>query len=83
LDIRKTSNFLLITEKNPTAYPVEIHDNRIATTKKHKGNHGFGIVNLTESVEKYNGECRMSVTEDEKEKYEFQIDIMIPLEVRD
>jgi hypothetical protein len=83
LNIRKTSNFLLITEKNPTASPIEIHDNRIATTKKHKGSHGFGIVNMTESVEKYNGECRMSVTEDEKEKYEFQIDIMIPLEVHD
>jgi sensor histidine kinase regulating citrate/malate metabolism len=79
LDIRKNHNFLLITERNPVAHKLEIHDNRIATTKKEKGNHGFGIINMIESVEKYNGECQLNVMEDENGHYEFQIEIMIPL----
>jgi sensor histidine kinase regulating citrate/malate metabolism len=36
--------------------------------------------NMIESVEKYNGECQLNVMEDENGHYEFQIEMMIPLE---
>lgn len=44
-----------ISVKNPTNGEVNIRNNRILTTKKHKEIHGFGIQNIEKVVEKYCG----------------------------
>lgn len=79
LSIKKNNNFLLITEENPAAKKIDIQDNQIATTKKDKGNHGFGIINIKEAVERYDGECHIEVGERE-DGYVFRMEIMIPME---
>lgn len=79
LDIHRNQNFLLIDERNYIDHEVEIRDNTIATTKKDKGNHGFGIMNIKEAAAKYDGECQLSVTSPESGIYEFCIEIMIPI----
>lgn len=81
LDIRKNHNFLLISERNMVGHKVEIHDNMIATTKRHKENHGFGIINMKETVCKYDGELEIEVVEGENNHYVFQIEIVIPISV--
>lgn len=79
LDIRKNQNFLLIIERNTLGHKVEIHDGMIATTKKDKENHGFGIINMKETIGKYDGEFEIDVVEGENNNYEFQMEIVIPL----
>ncbi|MGN0437264.1 MAG: sensor histidine kinase [Lachnospiraceae bacterium] len=79
LDIHRNQNFLLIDERNFIDHEVEIRDNTIDTTKKDKGNHGFGIMNIKEAAAKYDGECQLSVTSPQAGIYEFCIEIMIPI----
>lgn len=78
LEIRKNKNFLLILESNPAARRPEIQDNTIATTKKDKANHGFGLANIREAAAKYDGECQLEAAEREG-RFEFTIAVMIPL----
>lgn len=75
LEIKKNKNFLIITEQNPIAQPILIQENRIATSKHEKENHGFGIMNIEEAVAKYDGECHL-YTEDENT---FVFEIAFPL----
>lgn len=55
--------------------------NFFVTTKKDKGNHGFGLKNIVATVEKYHGEYYME-TMVENGKAMFQISIAIPKENR-
>lgn len=75
LSIKKHNKYLVICENNPCKQKLEIEDNSIKTTKTH-GMHGFGLVNIKETVDKYDGD--MSLTVSEKETgYEFCIEIVI------
>lgn len=89
LSLCNNGNFLFISEKNPTKEWIDIQENSIMTTKKDKGSHGFGIINIREAIAKYDGDMRLSVekvsasaangTEDTQDGYEFKIEIMLPL----
>ena len=58
-----SSGFLFLTIQNPTAEKVTIRDNHIATTKRDKTLHGFGLLSLQSVVEKYNGTFRLVADE--------------------
>lgn len=79
LSIKRHNNYLVICEKNPCTQKVEIVDNCIATTKS-RGIHGFGLENIKETVEKYDGDVKLSVSETES-GYEFNIEIVLAVNV--
>lgn len=81
VSLRKNRNYFLITESNKTAQKQEIGEDGIATTKKDKGSHGFGIINIRDAVARYDGECVIAVAGDADEEgyYEFRIEVMIPM----
>ncbi len=54
-------NKLEIIVRNPIENRPKIINNIIKTTKKDKDNHGLGLVNIKEIVEKYNGEHYIDV----------------------
>ena len=74
LSFRKNQNFLLISESNPAREGLLVEDGVIATTKKEKGNHGFGLSNVRDAVSKYDGEVVITV-----EDGRFLIEIMLPI----
>ncbi len=53
---------MLILVTNPVDEIVKIEGEYIATSKKDKENHGFGMKNIFDIIEKYNGirmiECK-------------------------
>lgn len=75
LSIKKHNKYLVICENNPCKQKLEIEDNSIKTTKTH-GMHGFGLVNIKETVDKYDGDMNLTVSEKET-GYEFCIEIVI------
>lgn len=74
LDIRRSGNFLYISERNMTDGKVRIQDNSIVTSKTDNVNHGFGIINIKEAAERYGGSVNISVTDNL-----FHLEIMIPI----
>lgn len=58
------SGFLFLSINNPISEKVIIHDNHIATTKENKTLHGFGLYSLHSVVKQYDGEVRLSSTDD-------------------
>lgn len=48
-------NNFICNIKNPTSENVEIKNNSIATTKRNKREHGIGLENIKQVVEKYSG----------------------------
>lgn len=58
-----SSGFLFLTVQNPTAEKVTVRDNHIATTKRDKTLHGFGLLSLQSVVSKYDGTLRLSANE--------------------
>ena len=57
------SGFWFLKIYNPIAKCVTIRDNRVVTTKANKTLHGFGLYSLHSVVNKYNGEVRLSSTD--------------------
>ena len=55
------------------------YDNSSVKTKKDKANHGFGLINIKETAEKYGGECYLTSYK-EKENYYFKLEIILPVE---
>lgn len=51
-----------------------MEDGMIATTKKEKENHGFGLASVRDAVSKYDGEVVITA-----EGGRFTIELMIPL----
>jgi sensor histidine kinase regulating citrate/malate metabolism len=45
---------------NPVFKKVKIANNRLVTTKKDRGQHGYGSLNVKECVERYNGNINYS-----------------------
>lgn len=74
LNFRKNQNFLLMEEKNPARKNIVVENGLIATTKKDRGNHGFGLLNIREAVGKYDGECVITAQDGQ-----FTLEIMLPL----
>lgn len=58
-----SSGFLFLTIQNPTAETVTVRDNHIATTKRDKTLHGFGLLSLQSVVKKYDGSVKLYTTE--------------------
>ncbi len=58
------SGFLFLTVRNPVAQNVAIHNNHIVTTKENKTLHGFGLYSLHSVVKRYDGEVKLSSTDD-------------------
>lgn len=48
---------------NTTKEPVKIVNKQMATSKKDSLNHGYGIINMRKSIEKYDGELSMDYKE--------------------
>lgn len=59
-----SSGFLFLSITNPVSEKVIIHDNHVATTKENKTLHGFGLYSLHSVVKRYDGEVRLSSTDD-------------------
>jgi len=53
-------DFLFIIIENPTAEPVQIINNTIATTKENKRSHGIGLRSIRMSAEKYAGVIKLA-----------------------
>lgn len=76
LVLKRHNNFLVITECNPCKDRIDIVDNHILSTKLDRGNHGFGLINIKETVEKYDGDVKLSVDAAEN-GCEFTIEIIV------
>ena len=59
-----SSGFWFLKIRNPVAECVTIHDNHVVTTKENKTLHGFGLYSLHSVVKRYDGEVRLSSTDD-------------------
>lgn len=58
------SGFWFLKIHNPIAKSVAIHNNHVVTTKANKTLHGFGLYSLHSVVQRYDGEVRLSSTDD-------------------
>jgi len=59
-----SSGFWFLKIHNPIAKSVAIHNNHVITTKANKTLHGFGLYSLHSVVKRYDGEVRLSSTDD-------------------
>lgn len=66
------NNSINITESNPCMSNYIINNNIIKTTKKNTANHGFGLSNIKEAVQKNNGKMSVNVN-----NYIFTIKILL------
>lgn len=71
---RSVGGFLLLSIQNPLSEKVAIKNGRISTTKENKTLHGFGLYSLHSMVRKYDGEVRLSATD---ERFTVEIDLCI------
>ncbi len=62
--IKEYEQHLMIEVKNPVQSKVKIVNNKIATSKKDKSNHGYGLENVSDIVEKYQGEIEFETDEE-------------------
>ena len=58
--IKSTNDELRIAFKNPIEWEVDVEQLGSYTSKKDKTNHGFGVGNIRDTVEKYDGNMVMS-----------------------
>lgn len=70
---KTVKEFIIIKVINTTDNKVEVSNNYIKTTKKDKHNHGIGIRNVSETVEKYDGVLSIKSKEDQ-----FVVHIALP-----
>lgn len=59
-----SSGFLFLSICNPVAEKVIVNNNHITTTKENKTLHGFGLYSLNSVVKKYEGEVKLTSTDD-------------------
>lgn len=81
LSFRKNDHFIMITCENKTAERVEIADGNVSTTKSDRDNHGYGIINVRETVEKNGGEYVLSFEGANGEGYAgvFRSEVFLPI----
>lgn len=64
VEIKQLENNIIIKVKNPISEKVNIIDNKLITSKLDKNNHGFGSLNIKESVNKYGGNIKYNISEE-------------------
>ena len=64
LEIRSLDENLVIEVENPSAHSVDTEKLGEITSKSDKENHGYGILNIKDAVQKNHGEIRFESTED-------------------
>ena len=69
LFISQQMDYLSINISNPTNEKRKINENVIASTKKHKELHGFGLKSVKDIVSKYNGNCTFKQEDDNFEVF--------------
>ena len=72
--VKQVNNIVKIQIENYTPTDVELRDGFPVTTKKNKGNHGFGLKSMSYIVEKYNGIMHFGVRDDM-----FILEIALPI----
>lgn len=78
LEFSKTDHFFVITEYN-YSHKLTIADNNIiATSKKDKSNHGFGLLSIKAAVTRYNGEVQITCEPTGDALCIFRIEIVLP-----
>lgn len=60
-----TKNYTSIEIRNSVPRKLKIHNNRLATTKPDKQNHGYGIEIMKQISQRYHGCCTISSSESE------------------
>lgn len=60
-----TKNYTSIEIRNSIPKKLKIHNNRLATTKLDKQNHGYGIEIIKQIAQRYHGYCTISSSESE------------------
>lgn len=63
--VSTTRNYTVIQIVNSIAHKIPIRSNRIATTKKEKESHGYGIDIMHRIARKYKGHCTLSCNDNE------------------
>lgn len=63
--VSNTHNYTVIQIVNSVAHKIPIRSNRIATTKKEKESHGYGIDIMHRIARKYKGHCTLSCNDNE------------------
>lgn len=58
-------NFIHISISNPVPHKISIHNNSVPTSKTDKSEHGFGIQQMKQVVEKYHGKISIQCSETE------------------
>lgn len=70
LKAKKTEQLFYLEIRNPMEGKLQLEDHRILTTKEEKDNHGIGLQNVQDIIEKYNGEYHITT---ENQEYVFQM----------
>ena len=70
---RKSNQLLYVEISNPVKQMVQVREKGIPTTKPVRNEHGIGLKNVREIIEKYQGEYHILATEQE-----FSIQIVLP-----
>lgn len=66
LSINSFGNILFLELSNSCDFPPHCNNDKLLTTKKDGGLHGYGFKSITKSVKKYNGDVEWEYKEDEK-----------------
>lgn len=74
LSVKCTNRMLVIHVENHFEGKLEMRDGLPVTTKRNKGDHGYGMLSIRRIVEKYGGNLEIST-----EAQLFQIDIVMPV----
>ena len=74
LNLEEENGMFQITMENYVEWDIDIHMLGNGTSKQDKENHGYGIKNIKEIVEKYHGEIKFSVR-----KNKFCVEIDFPM----
>ncbi len=73
VSFKQSAHFMFITVSNPTTGPVDTD----VTTKSDTKNHGFGISNVRNAVQKYSGEVNFNCEKSDS-GYIFSAEVLIP-----
>lgn len=75
--IRYDENVICIKEENTFIKEREKEGQNLITNKRDKDNHGFGVINITECIKKYNGTLKHEIIRDDFKQMWFVAYIMM------
>ena len=82
LQFKKTENYFTIVVTNPCYKVPEIEDGKIVTSKSDKNEHGFGMSNIKNAADNYEGELQVSC-DPKPYGFEFTAQIVFPVKRED